>query len=495
MQSAATIKNHRPLTNVIWIVVTQVYAVLGAWAAFAGAQAARGFALVTVGLSMLVPLLLHLEWGLAALMVFEPLRGLLRRLQYLIVPYSDSEPIHLLSACVTLVAVMLVFRKLSLSMFLEHPLTKSVTLLGVICLVQMFNPLQGGVIWGFMGGLFYVLPMAWFYFGKAVDDDFFPRAVRLVPVMGLICSLWGVFQILNGYPWFEQYWIDHTDAYSSIAVYNVTRALATFSNAEEWGRYVLLGALCAFGLSTMRSLGQKRYLWLMSGFLLCLMLALSGQRSSIFGLLLGVVVLVATGARSFGKALGRVALVLMPLVLIVALSGSVSEDDLGEMDSDQGVSTMLNHAKKGTVDPASEGSLYARLRTWNRLVTETIPSNPFGSGLGLMAVSNARRGEAASGAVDNHFLTLAISAGLPAMLILIWILLGAARLGLRSWLSTDEGSDESTYWRIALALLSSFFLNNIFGTSFVMYSIAPIGWLLLGWIAMNGMRAGVAGRH
>jgi hypothetical protein len=40
--------------------------------------------------------------------------------------------------------------------------------------------------------------------------------------------------------------------------------------------------------------------------------------------------------------------------------------------------------------------------------------------------------------------------------------------------------------RIILALLAAFILNNFFGTSFVIYSIAPLGWLLLGWISARG---------
>jgi hypothetical protein len=34
-----------------------------------------------------------------------------------------------------------------------------------------------------------------------------------------------------------------------------------------------------------------------------------------------------------------------------------------------------------------------------------------------------------------------------------------------------------------MALIAAFILNNFFGTSFIIYSIAPIGWLLIGWIS------------
>lgn len=484
MQSAATIhKNTRPATTYIWFVVTQAYAVLGAWASFAGSGAVRGFALVTAGLTMLVPLLVNLQWGLTAMVVFEPLRGFLRRLQYLIVPYSDTEPIHLLTPVVTLVAFMIIFKRFSLHMFFGGALAKAVTLLGAICFLQIFNPLQGGVVIGLSGALFYLVPMAWFYLARAVDEEFFPKTLKLVAVMGAVCSLWGLNQIVFGYSDYERYWIENTDAYSSIAVYNVTRALATFSSAEEWGRYVLLGALAAFGFSAARNIGQRRYLWLGLGLVLCFMLALSGQRTSIFGLILGLGVLFGTGARTLGGMIARMGLLALPFVLVVAMAGSLADDDVASLGADEGIQTMLSHAGKGTIDPTGEGSLAARFRTWGQLWRETIPSNPLGSGLGARSALARRSNGTEEIAIDNHFFYIAISAGVPAMLLLIGILFGAGKAAVSNWLATEPGSEEDIHSRIALALLSSFILNNFFGTSFAMYSIAPIGWLLIGWIA------------
>src|SRR5206468_8107382 len=131
----------------------------------------------------------------------------------------------------------------------------------------------------------------------------FPRVLKAIVVLGILASLYGVYQMLVGYPAFEQYWLDNTDGYESIAIYGVTRAIATFSNAEEWGRYVQLGCLIAFGLAASRSEGKFRPMWLIFAVILAAMLALTGQRSSIFGLFLGLTVLFFAGARTWGGAL------------------------------------------------------------------------------------------------------------------------------------------------------------------------------------------------
>jgi hypothetical protein len=474
----------RPISTLICIGLTQVYAFFSAWAIFSGEQMLRAFALGSVALAMIIPLLINFQAGLMALIIFEPFRGLLRRMQYLFVPYSQNEPIHLITPFVTLIAFVLVIQREKLEMFFASKTAKLVTFLAAICFLQIFNPLQGSLFIGLTGALFYLVPMAWFYFGQTISEEFFIKTLKMIVILGMITSVYGIYQIVVGYPDFERYWIENTDQYSSIAVYNVTRGLATFSNAEEWGRYALLGSLIAFGLALVKSEENKRPLWIFAGVFLCGMLVLSGQRSSIFGLLLGVAVLFVTGARSFRHAFARLLLLFAPIMLLLALSSSLSEDDIYEMDDSQGISTMLSHTTKGAVNPTGEGSLAARLTTWNHLLTETLPSNPFGAGLGANSMSVAREGgEKQHRAIDNHFFSLAVSAGIPAMILLIWILFRSFRLSIAEWGQSEVKSDQSGYWRIVMALLSTFVLNNFFGTSFVIYSVAPVGWLLLGWIS------------
>jgi hypothetical protein len=43
--------------------------------------------------------------------------------------------------------------------------------------------------------------------------------------------------------------------------------------------------------------------------------------------------------------------------------------------------------------------------------------------------------------------------------------------------------------RIIAALMPVFILNNIFGLTFSLYAVAPIGWLIIGWISAEEGRA------
>lgn len=336
--------------------------------------------------------------------------------------------------------------------------------------------------YGFSGALFYLLPVLWFYFGQTAQAEFLPKMLKLTVVLGLITSFYGIYQMTFGYPFFEQYWIDNTDLYSSIAIYNAQRALATFSNAEEWGRYSLLGIIVAAGFGMSRSEGKKRVLWFAAAAVLCGMVALSGQRSSIFGVLVGLAILIFTSAKTLGGGALRVGLISVPLLLVLMVV-KPPDDDFGyDLDEGDRMTAVLSHTAKGTVNPTGEGSLFARFRTWGNLMGE-IAVRPFGDGIGVTTLAAHRENTEETHAIDNYFFSLTKSAGIPALLLIVWILFRAFYFCWRGWRNSEPDSIQADLWRIAMALMSSHILNNFFGTSFVIYSVAPLGWLLIGWIS------------
>src|SRR5215467_164230 len=211
----------------IWIVPVQGAVGFTILAVAVGGQVLRTWLLAAVVWLMTLPLFAGLEAGLIAMMLFEPVRGIARRAQYLFVDYAAQDPIHLLTPIVTLVAFILLLRSRRLEILIATPLAGVVSVLACIYILEIFNPLQGGILIGLSGGLFMLVPLVWFYFGQAVDETFMRKALTVVIVLALLTSLYGVYQLLWGYPAFEQYWIDNTDFYASINVAHIRRALAT----------------------------------------------------------------------------------------------------------------------------------------------------------------------------------------------------------------------------------------------------------------------------
>ena len=82
-----------PRSVKLWPLATLPVSGFVAWAINTGGEAIRWMLLGGVTWALAIPMLVSLEAGLIAMMLFEPLRGLLRRAQYLIVPYTQSDPI------------------------------------------------------------------------------------------------------------------------------------------------------------------------------------------------------------------------------------------------------------------------------------------------------------------------------------------------------------------------------------------------------------------
>jgi hypothetical protein len=473
----------------IWFLPMQAAAAFTVIAITSGGQFLRTWICGALIWLMALPLVVSIEAGLAAMMLFEPLRGIIRRAQYLFVDYSSQDPIHVLTPIVTLLAFAVLLKRERLAILRASPLAGAVSVLGLIYFFEIFNPLQGGLAVGLTGGMFVLIPLLWFYFGQALQENFLRHGLRLIVVLGLLTSLYGVFQLMFGYPNFEQIWIEKTDFYNSIAVGHIERALATFCSAEEWGRYTEMGAIIAFGFSMAKTKLAIRGAWLAAGAFLTSFVILTGQRSAVFGLVAGLIVLILLGARSFPNALARVTLLLGPVLLLFVFIQAPAEEDMWSNDETQTVKTVLSHTQRGVLKPAEEESFQARMTNWTYLLTDVIPYRPLGAGIGAGSLSEWRfNQESDLPPIDSSILLQAITCGIPGILLFVWILSRSTWFAWRVARRAEPGDANATVKRIVTALMFAIVLNSMFGLTFTLYSIAPIAWLLIGWISAETLK-------
>jgi O-Antigen ligase len=482
---------HRPARRSawIWFVPVQAAAAFTVFAIASGGQMLRTWIFGALTWAMALPLLVSLEAGLVAMMLFEPLRGVIRRAQYLFLDYSTSDPIHLLTPIVTLLAFILLLKNQRLDIFRQSRLAPAVSLLLLIYFIQIFNPLQGGLFIGLSGALFILLPVLWFYFGQAVKSDFLRTALRLMAVMGLITSLYGVYQLLFGLTSFDQFWLDHSDYNNWVRVGSVVRAMATYANAEEWSRYLDISALGALGLAVMANRYRYRIAWFACGMLLFVALILSGERVSIFGFILGSAILLLSGARTLGGTVRRSALFLIPVLLLLVFATPPTEEELLENEQSQAVQSMVSHSARGVLQPTGEGSLHVRLENWGE-VAKVILYHPFGLGTGAGSIAQTRDGNEGNNltATDSYVLSVTLGCGIPAGLLCLWIFGRATLISWRAFRRAPPGSHESGTWRVMLAIMPVLAFINLFGYSFLLVSVAPVGWLLIGWVSAEKLR-------
>jgi hypothetical protein len=224
--------------------------------------------------------------------------------------------------------------------------------------------------------------------------------------------------------------------------------------------------------------------WLLCGTALVCAVLLTGQRTAVFGLMLGAATLVLLGARSLQHALIRLGILLLPIVLVCVFVSPPTDDEMWSKGENETVSTLLSHTQRGTMKPADEESFQIRLENWTYLLTSVLPYRPLGAGIGAGSLSEARFDEQSDlPPIDSFILVVAIACGIPGALLFVWI------LGRSTWLSlvlarqraTDNPSMISR--RIVAALMPALVLNSVFGLTFTLYSVAPLAWLFIGWIS------------
>ena len=346
-----------------------------------------------------------------------------------------------------------------------------------------------GSFCGLTGALFILVPVVWFYFGQSANEKFVHTALVLMVPLGIIGSLYGVYQLTFGYPSFEQYWLDNTDFYASIAVGHVKRALGTFSSAEEWGRYTEIGAIVALGLGIAAQRLSRRILWFGCALGLLGGVLLSGQRTAVFGLIAGVVTLILLGARNLRGAAARLAFMLIPGILVAVFVAAPAEEEVWNKDDRQAVSAVLTHTQKGTLKPSGEDSLQIRFEIWGDLITTVIPYRPLGAGIGAGSLGDMRtKRDSELPPIDNFILVLAVACGIPGALLLLWILGRATWMSFRFARSAEPGTRNAALSRIVAAIMPVLILNDIFGLTLSIYSVAPIAWLIIGWISAEAVR-------
>jgi hypothetical protein len=183
-------------------------------------------------------------------------------------------------------------------------------------------------------------------------------------------------------------------------------------------------------------------------------------------------------------------MLLAPALLIAVLAKAPTNDDMLDHGDDERAKALLSHTARGTLDPTKEDSFNERLKNWTYLATDVIPYRPLGMGLGATSVGAWRYSGTAENdlpPIDSYFISSILTCGIPAVLLLIWILCKATSTSWRSYRNAEPGSPEARLWRIAGAIMPVLILNNMFGNTFTLYSVAPFGWLLVGWVSTWGV--------
>lgn len=437
----------------------------------------RWIVIGTISFLLFVAIIGNIRKGIIAVLIFLPLMAFLRRAVYFMSPYAKYDPIHLIAPALVLFIFvgMLLFHRERLSQtFKSNNLAKYVMVLLGLFVLQIFNPLQGGLLVGLGGAFYYVIPIVWFFVALCYANNQLIRKLMIaIVIIGIITGAYGLCQMTFGFLPFEKYWIE-TGGFASLHVGRFIRAFSTFSSPEEYSRYLQIAGVIAFGYFLKR----KNLSWLLIFSFIGISTIMTGARSSVFGLAFSVLVLlVIWKAKDIRRAFIRLVLLASAFAVIMSFVPLPISDF--DYRSQSIFYTMAGHTARGFFNPVGERTFQSRLNLWKRLLTEVVPKNPVGYGLGSTSIAAQKFGSWGFG-TESYIFALFVNSGVVGGLLFLIITFIALKKGIRLYLrrETDKALSATT-----LSIIAGLALNNLFGNSFTLYSIAPIGWLLMGWIA------------
>jgi hypothetical protein len=336
----------------------------------------------------------------------------------------------------------------------------------ILCLVEVLNPLQGGLLVGAAGLLFLAVPTLAFWIGRRLADDAtLRRVLRLTALLALLGALYGLVQTFGGLPSWDARWAA-TSGYAALEVGGVVRPFASFSSSAEYSVFLGFGIVVwvAAGLTSLRRLP----LAIAAVGLLGAGVFYESSRGPIVALVVTVGVLLAARAHVNGAvavAVGVASLALLPYLL----------PTIGTAAAGGQAAPLVAHQVQGLSHPFE--TQQSTLPTHLRMVESGLLSalrNPVGNGTGSVTLAGAKFDGANTGSAENDPANAAIALGAPGLVVS----LALTALGLLAAFRIARRRHDLLGYAVLGVLLSSLFAWFNGG----MYAVSWLCWLMLGWI-------------
>lgn len=446
-----------------FLVVVLAGAALSAAFYLAGLGMSRALIAAGAGVFLAAAAVTWPRESLAGLFIWLACLGGVRRVLSLFTPRGDFDP---LLGIAPLVWVLLLLVSLQLGTFRRQTwLSKGVLLLGVVVLASSLNPAQSSLRAGVAGLAFTLIPMLAFWVGKALADDRTMNGlVRLIAFLAIPVAVYGLLQVLVGFPRWDQDWIDKF-GYAALNVRGVTRPFATFASGVEYGLFLAVAAI--FWLS-WRSGGLRRSVFLLPIGLLFAGIFYEASRTVLVMLVVAIATVAAARRRMRPVRAAFACLTLLGMLFLLART--VSLDGLRHLPG----GALIVHQLGGLSSPldTEESTLRFHLEMFRDGLLASL-WNPIGAGPGAVTPAGEKMG-VRSGSTEADLSNVSVAFGIPglvAYLIVLWI-------GYTSAYALAVQRRDP----VSLAVLAVLVVNAQQWLQGGHYLMAPLVWLCLGWV-------------
>jgi hypothetical protein len=375
-------------------------------------------------LFLLPVVILDPKTAIGATFIFLPLMGDLRRL-LIQEAVGSNDPVLLVGPILAIALASLAYSQGRLNR--QSRLSKAILILMGIMVLQIFNPIQGGLMVGVGGAMFYLIPLLWYWIGQSWGSAEFVETVafRVIIPVAIAAAIFGLKQAFTGFYPFQLEAL-HRQFSGSLVIGANLRPMAFFISTAEFVVYLaialVMGVACLFA-------GRLRLI-LLSVPLIAFSLFMAGCRGPVVGSVATSILLWALPSKTIASAVVRLALagVCIGGGMIWTLHQVDNANDIVTDDA----SRLIRHQTGGLLNPADEKKSTAGIHSG--LFLNGVMAgfySPLGHGLGSTTNAAGKFGGAASSSetdIGDIFLSLGLIGGMVYLYILYLGYSGSARL-------------------------------------------------------------------
>lgn len=377
------------------------------------AVALLGFCFLTLGV-------VNARLAIMVLITYAFFNGDIRRLVNSVYGWPVIDPLLLLVPVVATIFGLSVLLRDKV----DTPISRLVLVLIGLMVLEIFNPLQGGLRVGLGGAFFYIPPLMFFWLGRRYATPAFIERLlyQLVLPVAMLAAIAGYLQTFFGFAPWERAWINHVSAnYMALNVGGYIRPFAFFTSSAGYVTILSIGS--AIALAGIW-LGHRRAA--LALVLLLPALVLSSERGPIVKLLVAGLVVWALqrgGGKGWYLRVSLAGLATAGLLAFALPHLMPSHADSGRVNS------MLTHQVGGLANPlnAKNSTLMLHLQMLGDGMLAGF-THPYGYGLGA---TTAAAGKFAGGGVEgmstetdfgNMFVSLGFVGGIIYLVIMVRVL-------------------------------------------------------------------------
>jgi len=413
---------------------------------------------------------LNYRIGIYFLLSYLIIMPFLRRLTYLFQERVVNDPL-LVIPDIILILMMFgywMFESNHIVKYISQDrLTKILVIFIGLCILMIFNPLQGGILIGLAGAKFFILPIAWFFLGLILTKDNYKTLLAYCLITGALAGVYSIYQFLFGYFDFEMKWIKEIELL--LYLREKVRPFSVFAGNSDAARYFQLSAGIGF-LYVLSGINPIRNFTL---FVICFIgLILTVSRSGVFAFLFCVGIFLIWR----GENVKRIIINSIFLLMVVLILYNVIPEEYKKEDSNVTERTFATHLRAGLLNPTQEGSVKVRFEAWKG-IPKLLLKSPFGYGIGSITLA-AQRYKGFLFYTESSYFGIWGATGIPGGLLFTYLLYLSYKYLIEIYLL----SEDKRFWRIIFGFYSGMVGSILIAELFNFYAVVPYFWLTLGWI-------------